>query len=115
MNRYMLKIALVLCATSANAAEEAQLPQTVWRTARVLKVDVLESLPPAYNITYVGRCNDKQAKVVKIATASETIIGVAVERERSASGCRANEPRAALVTLREPGETSDPSTVRILR
>lgn len=96
-------------------AQAQQAPTTLWRSARVLSVAVLETMPPTYAVTYIARCNDKQAKLVKLTTETETVIGIAVERDLTRSSCTAGEPRVSKLTSHFKGGEADPAQVRVLR
>jgi hypothetical protein len=114
----LLSIAATLAVSApALAHEEAHtvIPDAVWATARILKIQVAESLPPSYEVTYVARCNDTAAQFIKFTTESETVVGVAVKRDLTGTGCAQNEPRVSKAMVRIAGAANDPANVRALR
>lgn len=66
-------------------------------------------------MTYVARCNDLQAKVIKLAAGSAVVIGVAVERDLTRANCSEGQPRVSKAQLRVAGEATDSGEVIILR
>lgn len=110
MLKSVILSALVLTAVSAHAEEE----KSVWRTARVLKVDVMESLPPQYDVTYVARCNDLEARVIQFQAGSDTVVGVAVKRG-PLSQCTEGEKPFEKKNIKAVGSMTDTGSVKVLR
>src|SRR4051812_18309742 len=113
----LLTLAATLLAVPAFAHDQSHVvpPNSVWATARILKIEVAESLPPSYEVTYIARCNDVATQQIKFTAGDETVVGLAVKRDLTRAGCTLGQPPVSKATARVAGAANDPATVRALR
>ena len=82
----------------------------IWHLDKIEKIDVLESSPVQYDITYELACGDQEPQAMKFVTATETVIGMVAQQDTSVV-CIAPY---SVQTQRFQGESGDPTTVSIL-